>query len=436
MRQTLSRRTVLKGLGASLALPWLEAMSPNAWGSGEQRHPTRMAMFYVPHGVPKRDWAIAETGRLPEKLPPILEPLANLRSEFSVLSNLHNNACQARDTEAHIRPQAAFLTGVCPRQTPDSDIRLGISADQVAAARIGNQTRIPSLELRADGDGTHEGRYSQRYMNISWKDATTPVMSMQAPRQVFDRLFSTDQGDRVRRAERDSILDFVREQAADLKTRIGTADRRKLDEYFTAIREIETRIERATRWPVPAKPKEPAPDAKLPADWEQHVRLLGDLMVLAFQTDSTRICTLTFTNELDSTSRYRAIGITDGHHNTSHYGNDDKMKEKYGLIARYQVVQLAYILQKLKDIREGEGTLLDHCMIAYGSGINDGQGHSYYDVPLILAGRGNGTLAPGRHIRFEKESPLCNLWLSLLDCMGVKVDRLGNSTGLLKGLDS
>ena len=434
MKQALSRRTVLKGLGASLALPWLEAMSPNAWGSGEQRHPTRMAMFYVPHGVLKRDWAISETGRLPEKLPPILEPLAKLRSEFSVLSNLHNNACQARDTEAHIRPQAAFLTGVCPRQTPDSDIRLGISADQVAAARLGELTRIPSLELRADGDGTHEGRYSQRYMNISWKDATTPVMPMQAPRQVFDRLFSTDQGDRVRREERSSILDFVREEAAELNTRIGSADRRKLDEYFTAIRDIETRIDRATRWPVPAKPKGPTPDHKLPADWEQHVRLLGDLMVLAFQTDSTRVCTLTFTNELDSSSRYRATGITDGHHNTSHYGNDKELKEKYARIARFHVTQLAYILQKLKDTPEGEATLLDHCMIAYGSGINDGQAHSYYDVPILLAGRGNGTLNPGRHLHYEREQPLCNLWLSLLERMGVPAERLGNSTGKLREL--
>jgi hypothetical protein len=433
MKQLLSRRTVLKGLGASLALPWLEAMSPNAWGSDRQRHPTRMAMFYVPNGVLKRDWAIAKAGALPEKLPPILEPLANLRSEFSVLSNLHNTACQARDTDAHIRPQAAFLTGVCPRQTPDSDIRLGVSADQIAAARIGDQTRLPSLELRADGDGMQEGRYSQRYMNISWRDATTPVMSMQSPRQVFDRLFSTDSGDRVRREERNSILDFVREQAADLQTRISTADRRKLDEYLTAIRDIETRIARASRWQTPT-PIQPAPENRIPADWEQHVRLLGDLMVLAFQTDSTRICTLTFTNELDSASRYRAIGITDGHHNTSHYGNDNGLKEKYGRIARYQVTQLAYILQKLKDIREGEGTLLDHCMIAYGSGINDGQAHSYYDVPILLAGRGNGTLNPGQHIRYESEQPLCNLWLSMLERMGVPAERVGNSTGVLRGL--
>lgn len=432
MSQLLSRRTVLKGLGASLSLPWLEAMSPNAWGSDEQRHPTRMAMFYVPHGVLKRDWAISEVGRLPERLPPILEPLANLRSEFSVLSNLHNNACQAPNACAHIRPQAAFLTGVCPRQSGDADIRLGISADQVAAARIGELTRIPSLELRADGDGTGEGRYSQRYMNISWKNATTPVMSMQSPRQVFDRLFSTDGGDRVRREERNSVLDFVREQAADLQTRIGTADRRKLDEYFTAIRDIETRIARALRWETPT-PNQPAPENRIPGDWEQHVRLLGDLMVLAFQTDSTRVCTLTFTNELDSASRYRAIGITDGHHNTSHYGND-KQKEQYAQIARYHVTQLAYILQKLKDVREGEGTLLDHCMIAYGSGINDGQAHSYYDVPILLAGRGNGTLNPGRHVRYESEQPVCNLWLSMLERMGAPSERVGNSTGVLRGL--
>jgi hypothetical protein len=431
MSQPLSRRTVLKGLSASLALPWLEAMSPNARGSGEQRHPTRMAMFYVPHGVLKRDWAISETGRLPEKLPPILEPLANLRSEFSVLSNLHNNACQAQNACAHIRPQAAFLTGVCPRPTTGSDIRLGISADQIAAARIGELTRIPSLEL-STGDGGGEGRYSQRYMNVSWKDATTPVVAMVAPRQAFDRLFSTDGGDRVRREERNSILDFVREQAADLQTRIGTADRRKLDEYFTAIRDIETRIARALRWETPT-PNQPAPENRIPADWEQHVRLLGDLMVLAFQTDSTRVCTLTFTNELDSASRYRAIGITDGHHNTSHYGNDDQ-KEKYARIARYHVTQLAYILQKLKDIREGEGTLLDHCMIAYGSGINDGAAHSYYDVPILLAGRGNGTLNPGRHVRYESEQPVCNLWLSMLDRMGAPAERVGNSTGALRGL--
>jgi hypothetical protein len=273
---------------------------------------------------------------------------------------------------------------------------------------------------------------------LSWRDATTPLLQMTNPRQVFDRVFATDLGDQSRRRqqERRSILDFVLEEAHSLENKVGANDRRKLDEYFTAIRDIEQRIERAARMPAPQPPQDfAAPEPKLELNWSQHARLLGDLMALAFQTDATRICTFLFRREF-SGSTYEYAGIPESHHYVSHHGDDEKKLVPCTAINKHMVEQLAYILGKLKETREGDGSLLDNCMIAYGSGMSDGLRHDKSNLPVLLAGRGGGTLTPGRHVRYpvEKEVPLANLWLSMLDRMHTPVDRFGDSTGRLNDL--
>ena len=239
--------------------------------------------------------------------------------------------------------------------------------------------------------------------------------------------------DRVKRDKlRQSVLDFVRQDASDLAGKIGKSDQRKLDEYFSSIRDIEQRIARAATLPEVKAPDYPVP-AGVPGDFQEHIRLMCDLMVLAFQTDSTRVCSFVLTNE-GSNKAYPFIGVSEGHHELSHHGNDPKKKEKIRDINKFHVTQLSYLLQKLKAIPEGEGTLLDHCMIAYGSANSDGNAHNHDDLPVLLAGKGGGTIRSGRHIRYPKETPISNLWLSMLERMDVKIPFLGDSTGALSSL--
>ena len=438
MSEPLSRRTVLRGLGAAVSLPWLEAMSPRARAAEKAKPPLRVAFIYVPNGIVMRNWTPMEAGKLPEKLPPVLEPLAKLRDDFSIISGLASD--KGRAGVGHAPAQVAFITCARPRKTQGSDFRAGVSVDQVAAGRLRDQTRLPSLQIGCDGAMLTGGcdDYACPYMStLSWRDATTPLPQITNPRHVFDRLFATDAGRSAQReAERRSVLDFVREEARGLQTDLGTTDRRKLDEYFTAIRDIEQRVERAARIPASAPPKDfTAPEAKPRKEltWAEHARLLGDLMVLAFQTDTTRVCSFVFRNEFSGSS-YAYADIPDSHHHVSHHGNDAVKTAGCTAINKHMVEQLGYILGKLKAEKEGEGTLLDNCMLAYGSGISDGMTHSKSDLPILLAGRAGGALKQGRHLRYEKETPLANLWLSMLDVMGAKVERFGDSTGRLSGL--
>jgi hypothetical protein len=334
---------------------------------------------------------------------------------------------------------SAFLTGAQPRKTDGTDIRVGVSVDQLAASRIGDRTRLGSLEIGADAGGMAgncDSGYSCAYSStISWRSATTPVPKLVQPRLVFDRLFSS--GNATERAARDrqrrSILDFVREESGSLQRILGTNDRRKLDEYFSAIRDVEARIDRAARMPQPTPPQMELP-ASAPGSYEDHLKLLADLLVLAFQTDTTRIATFVFANE-GSNRSYPFINVREGHHDLSHHENNATKLDKIKQINRFHTTQLAYLLNKLKQTREGSGNLLDHSMIVYGSGNSDGNRHNHDNLPILVAGKANGTINPGRHIRVARETPVNNLWVSMLDRMGVNgVERLGDSTGRLSVL--
>ncbi len=338
----------------------------------------------------------------------------------------------------HARAMASFLTGRHPRKTDGSELRAGISVDQLAAQSIGRSTRFPSLELGCEGGknaGECDHGYSCAYQsNLSWQSESTPVAKQIHPRLVFDRLFGSPDGADAAQVDRrrKSILDFVAEDARQLHQVLGGPDRRKLDEYLNGVREIEHRISRAQPAVDLGGMNYPRP-LGIPADYEEHLRLMADLLALAFQTDLTRIATFVFAND-GSNRSYRTIGVPDGHHNLSHHGGDSAKQQRIRTINRFHVAQLAYLLDKLRSIPEGSGTLLDHCLIVYGSGISDGNAHTHDDLPILLAGRGNGTIKTGRHIRYPKETPLTNLYVSMLDRMGVKVSRFGDSTARLTKL--
>jgi hypothetical protein len=439
-----SRRTVLRGLGASIALPWLEVMGPvTAWANDDRsarKAPNRLAFLYVPNGKNMADWTPAAEGA-DFALPPILEPLSDLRGDFNVLTGLTADKARPHGDGGgdHARALAAFLTGAQPRKTDGTDIRAGVSVDQVAASRVGDQTRLASLEIGCEQGGMAgncDSGYSCVYSStMSWRSATQPLPKEVNPKLVFERLFATvpDKERLSRDKRRKSILDVVRDDARDLQGKISVSDQRKLDEYFTSIRDIEERMERASRLPEVKTPDYAKPSGP-PSDYQEHIRLMCDLMVLAFQADVTRVATFVLANE-GSNKPYPFIGVSEGHHDLSHHGNDQAKKAKIREINTFHVKQLAYLLTKLKSIREGDGSLLDHCLIAYGSGNSDGNAHNHDDLPVLLAGRGGGTVKTGRHLRYAKETPLNNLWLAMLNRVDVQLPFLGDSTGVLPGLN-
>lgn len=439
---SISRRTVLRGLGATVALPWLETIGPlSAWAAGEsarQTAPNRLAVLYVPNGCNMADWTPEAEGA-EFTLPAILEPLAPVREDVMVLTGLTADKARPNGDGPgdHARALSAFLTGTQARKTDGTEIRAGVSVDQVAASRLADETRLPSLEIGCEAGamaGNCDSGYSCVYSStMSWKSATQPLPKLVNPKLVFERLFGNGETDRQKRnAFRKSILDFVRQDAADVSSRVSRNDQRKLDEYFTSIRDIEQRIERAEALPPIQPPNYPVPQG-MPGDYAEHLKIMCDLMVLAFQTDVTRVATFVLANE-GSNRPYPFINVPEGHHDLSHHGNDEKKKEKIRAINTFHVTQLAYLLQKLKGIPEGDGTLLDHCMIAYGSGNSDGNAHNHDNLPVLLAGRAGGTISPGRHVRYTKETPLANLWLSMLERMDVRLPFLGDSSGALPNL--
>ncbi|GIW78385.1 MAG: hypothetical protein KatS3mg105_0192 [Gemmatales bacterium] len=443
----ISRRTVLKGLGTAIALPWLEAMAPLysiAAGSEKQsgKPPRRMAFFYVPNGVHMKEWTPrAEGSRF--DLPSILQPLAPVRDELLVLTGLTCDKARPNGDGPgdHARAMAAFLTGCQAKKTHGADIRAGVSVDQVCAMALAGQTRFASLELGCDrglNAGNCDSGYSCAYSNnLSWRTPSTPMSKEVNPRALFDRLFGNGEKRETAasRAKRDlyrkSILDFVADDARRLKARLGSNDQQKLEEYLTGVREIEQRIARTGE-------PEKGPDgivrpSGIPQDYAEHIRILEDLLILAFQGDLTRIATFVYANE-GSNRSYRMIGVPEGHHDLSHHGGKPEKLEKIRKINHFHMQQFAYFLKKLKSIREGDGTLLDNCMILYGSGNSDGNRHNHDDLPILLVGKGGGTLHTGRHVCYPRNTPLTNLYLAMLERMGVPRDSFGDSTGKLEGL--
>jgi hypothetical protein len=440
----LSRRTMLRGLGAAIALPCLDAMSSRSSSAGAASPPARMAFLYVPNGVHMPDWTPSVEGAHFE-LPPILQPLRSLEQDLLVLSGLTLDKARSHGDGGgdHARAMATFLTGKHPRKTDGTDLRAGISVDQVAAQSVGRQTRFASLEIGCEGSknaGECDHGYSCAYQsNLSWKNETSPLAKQTNPRLVFDRLFgsptaSASEAARARaERQRKSILDFVADDTKRVQDRLGVTDRRKLDEYLTGLREVERRIDRP---PVPVNggSAQAARPLGIPADYEEHLRLMADLVVLAFQGDVTRVVTLVFAND-GSNRSYPAIDVPDGHHDLSHHGGDEAKAAKIRRINQFHVSQLAYLLHKLKAVKEGESHLLDQCMILYGSGISDGNRHTHDDLPIVLAGGAALSLKHGRHIRYERETPLTNLYLAMLDRVGAGVDAFGDSRGRLHSLD-
>lgn len=444
----IPRRTFLKGVGTAIALPVLESMVPTralaAVTAPARKFPTRVAWLYVPNGINMAQWRPGEEGAL-GKLPYILEPLQDLKSEVSVFTGLTCDKARPHGDGGgdHARAQSAFLTGAQPRKTDGANIKVGISADQVLAQQIGRTTKLPSVELgleRGMNAGNCDSGYSCAYSaNMSWRSEATPMAKEIDPRAVFERLFgSGNNNERAEsRAKRDlyhkSILDLVHEDARALKSKLGATDQRKLDEYLTAVRELEQRLERveaaALQMPDATKP------SGIPKDsFRAHSEMMFDMLALAFQTDSTRIATMMLAND-GSNRSYKEIAVNEGHHEISHHGRNKEKLEKIGKINRLHVEQFAYFLKKLRSIKEGDGTLLDHCLIAYGSGISDGDRHNHDDLPIVLAGHGNGTVKPGRHVKFANETPVTNLWLSMIDRAGATgVERIGDSTGRLQNI--
>lgn len=435
MTQLLSRRTVLRGIGTGLALPWLEAMGPLAsWVHANEKAPAapnRLVWLYVPNGMAMPNWTPKEEGPLRE-LPEILQEVKDFAGDINVLTGLSARAANG-GSGAHARAMSAYLTGATPLKTEGANYRAGISADQVAASRIGDQTRLASLEVGTEENtGFCDFGYNCVYKGtMSWRSATQPMIKEVRPRLVFERLFAGNDANRARRdALHRSILDYVREDSHALARQLGADDRRRMDEYLSAIREIERRIERAASLPAVPKP-ELSIEAGIPKDYQEHCRLMCDLIVLALQSDITRVCTFALMNEL-SERAFPEHGIKEGHHGITH--QSERGYPQLTLVNRLHMRQLAYLLGKLKSVTEGSGTLLDHCLVCYGSALSHGGHHWNHDLPLLLAGNAGGTVKTGRHIRYADDTPVNNLWLSMLERVDVRVPFLGDSTGSLRGL--
>jgi hypothetical protein len=437
----LPRRSFLHGLGVTLALPFLDAMSPAL--AATPKSPRRLAFLYVPNGIDMANWNVAEDGPLPAELPRVLRPLAEFREELLQLGNLtHNSGRELLDGAGdHGRASGSYLTGIQVKKSM-VDIQSSISCDQLIADRVGAQTRFASLELGLDDvrqAGDCDSGYSCAYTNnLSWRSATQPLPPILNPRALFERLFGAGPArspeERARRARyRRSILDFVRSDTQQLQASLGPTDVRKLDEYLSSIREVERQLERAEADHQAIDPGMQRPYG-VPPDFADHFKLMTDMVTIAFQADLTRVVTFLVTRE-GSNRAYREIGIPDGHHPLTHHRNQVELMDKVAQINRYHVEQFGTWIAKLKASREGDGSLLDNSMIVYGAGLADGNAHTHHDLPTLMAGRGGNVIKTGRRVVSRRETPMCNLFLTMMDRMGTRMDHFGDATGHLNGLD-
>lgn len=433
-KKALPRRTFLRGAGATLALPLLDAMIPAATAATRTalRPVRRLGYVFMPMGCDQSRWTPPGTdGRLGE-LSPILRSLEPVKDKLTVLTNLElRNAYPG----SHATSNAAFLSAAKAKQTESSDYYLGTTADQVAAQQIGRETRLPSLELSMDmmqTTGQCDNGFACVYQNnLSWSSPTTPLPSEAHPRVVFERLFGEGGGAEERRAalrKRASLLDWVGEDIARLRRELGSGDRARVDGYLETVREVERRIQRAEaelgERPLPDLDRPPG----VPASYAEHARLMFDLQVLAMQGDVTRVCTFQLARET-SNRTYPEIGVSDPHHPLSHHGNDPDKIARMAKINAFHVSLFAYYLERLKATPEGDGSLLDHSLLLYGSGIGNPNLHDHTNLPVIVAGGAAGGMRGGRHLRYEQPTPLANVHLALLDKVGVRLDRFGDSSG-------
>ncbi|MGY8770030.1 MAG: DUF1552 domain-containing protein [Pirellulales bacterium] len=447
-----TRRVFLKGLGLSIALPALESLTIKqafsdvkpAQGTTASGAPLRAAFVYFPNGVIKDKWMPIGEGEDYE-LNKSLKPLEVHKKDFQMITGLeHANGWAGKDGAGdHARANATFLTGMRPKKTSGADIQLGISIDQVMANHIGDATRFRSLELSCDGtrkSGGCDSGYSCAYQyNISWRSDTTPMTPEQNPRLVFERLFGNGSGEERQRnyqqrtAEQRSILDFVTADAQAIHKQLGKNDQKKVDEYLTGVREIEKRIEKSERFGQYTLPEAKAP-AGIPDKYDEHIRLMMDMIVLAFRTDTTRVASFMLAHD-GSNRSFRDIGVSDGHHSLSHHRDDQKKRDKLQKIDHFYSQQFSYFLDQLKKVQEGEGqSLLDNSMVVYGSGLADANRHQHSNLPMIVAGKAGGQLTPGKHLKLSDDTPASNLYLSMLRKMGIKDQRFGDSTEVLAGV--
>ena len=439
-KKALPRRTFLRGLGATLALPLLDSMAPALAATPAAQSPTRLSVVYVPNGMIMDQWTPTAVGSQ-YRLTKIMEPLAPFRDDMLVMSGLAHNTGWALEGEGpgeHARASATFLTGVHPNKTEGADLRAGTSIDQIVAKEFRQHTQLASLEVALDSTevvGTCDTGYSCAYSNtLCWSSPTTPVPMESKPRAVFERLFgdsdSTDPAQlRARMREDRSILDLVTQDVSRLLRRLGSKDRAKLTQYLDAIRDIERRIQIAEEQPARELPSVERP-VGVPSTFTAHCKLMMDLQVLAYQTDMTRVITFMMGRE-QNTRVYDELGIKDAYHPLSHHQNDPAKIAQVLQIDILHSEMFAYYLEKMRSTPDGDGSLLDHSIILYGSSLSDGNLHVHNDLPILLVGGGAGQLKGGRHVRYPDDTPTTNLFLTLLDKLGIPLENFGDSTGRL-----
>jgi hypothetical protein len=439
MMKTLSRRTLLRGAGTAIALPFLDAMLP-AFARTAPENPLRMMYVYAPTGLMPQAWDPPTTG--PDfEYQRIMKPIEKFRKDILLMSGLsaHDVGTGGADGPGdHARAVGTYLTGVRIRKTQGADIQAGISADQVAANTLGTKTRIPSLEVTCE-DNSAVGAcdsYSCAYQTLSFKSPTEPLPPEMNPRLLFERMFgqmdiSANPAQRKNQElYRRSILDLTMQDTQSLKRDLGATDRRKLDEYLTSVREMETRLGNTGATELPAGVAKPT---GIPVDYAEHCRLMFDLITIAFQTDSTRVVTFMLARE-GGVRPYPECGVPEAHHSISHHGGDPVLIEKLIKIEVYHMQQFAYFLEKMKSIQEGAGSLLDRSAIVYGASLADPNHHDHDHCPTLIAGNAGGRIRTGQHVAFRPGTPLSDLHLTLLDTVGVHTDKLGNSDGKLNFL--
>jgi hypothetical protein len=433
-QKAISRRIALRGLGASVTLPLLDAMVPALAAPAKAlAKAPRFSVVYVPNGMAMKNWTPAAEGAGFE-LTPILQPLAAFRDDLLVLSGLNSRQGPGG---VHANKSTAFLTGVLPAMS-EYDLKAGVSVDQILAQHLGKNTQLMSLELALDShdvSGACDTGFACAYTNtISWRSPTMPLLMENNPRAVFERLFgdsgSTDPAKRLARmAEQRSLLDSLAETVADLQRRLGPGDRVRIGEYLDAVRDAERRIQNAEKQSAQGLPDISQP-AGVPASYDEHAKLMFDLQVLAFQSDLTRVITFMLGRELTGRT-YPEIGVPDSHHPISHHRDDMALYAKLSKINTYHVSLLTYYLDKLRSTPDGDGSLLDHVILLYGAGMSDSNRHDPNNLPLVLAGGATGRITRGRHLVFRKDTPMANLLLTLMEKLGVPMESFSNSSGTL-----